>query len=335
MADWLDVWSILGKEQGLELDMLEPVRMTVGGVKDPQKLSNLIPVMWVSSGLMDQGELEIHKQFFLGNLFKEPLVFYPSDYMPNAGLRDTLKYLAQMVHDANERGVESLAKQVLALFTAASMHEYEDSYFRGFKGESDEAEKKIEEWLAEHQPFRFAWHRRSRTLGPNQSFLESMDFYEVLGTERPASIKELCQVIISGHRRVLDQYQLVIPSFQYEFRDEFESDLLDWWEDLQAREEKAAVQRQAIRDARAAKEQLHHERLEQKRRALLSPEKRNQEFPPLSWQNTSNERLQELLFEAPMTELAVRFSVSEAAIRKRVKSAGLSVPPRGHWLKKD
>jgi hypothetical protein len=63
MADWLDVWSILGKEQGLELDILEPVRMTVGGVKDPQKLSNLIPVMWVSSGLMDQGELEIHKRF--------------------------------------------------------------------------------------------------------------------------------------------------------------------------------------------------------------------------------------------------------------------------------
>ncbi|GAB2208846.1 hypothetical protein ROS1_56640 [Roseibium sp. ROS1] len=68
---------------------------------------------------------------------------------------------------------------------------------------------------------------------------------------------------------------------------------------------------------------------------MLSPEQRNQEFPALSWQNTSNERLQELLFESPMTELAVRFSVSETAIRKRVKSAGLSVPPRGHWLKKE
>jgi hypothetical protein len=335
MADWLDVWSILGKEQGLELDMLEPVRMTVGGVKDPQKLSNLIPVMWVSSGLMDQGELEIHKQFFLGNLFKDPLTFYPSDYLSNKGLQNTLGYLAQIVRDGKKGEAESIAKQVLALFTAASMHEYGNGWRREFRCESSEAETKIEDWLDKNCPFNFRWHLRSTTLGPDTAFLEYQDFEEVLGAESPATTRDFCKIIIAGHRRVLDQYQLVIPTFQYEFRRELESDLLDWWEDLQAREEKAAVQRQAIRDARAAKEQLHHERLEQKRRALLSPERRKQEFPPLSWQNTTNERLQELLFEAPMTELAVRFSVSEAAIRKRVKNAGLSIPKRGHWLKKD
>ena len=176
MADWLDVWSILGKEQGLELDMLEPVRMTVGGVKDPQKLSELVPVMWVQSELLDHGTLEAHKQFFLGNLFKDPLTFYPSDYLSNKGLQNTLGYLAQIVRDGKKGGAESLAKQVLALFTAASMHEYENGWRREFRCESSEAETKIEDWLDKNRPFNVRWHLRSTTLGPDIAFLEYQDF---------------------------------------------------------------------------------------------------------------------------------------------------------------
>lgn len=335
MADWLDVWSILGKEQGLELDMLEPVRITVGGVNDPQKLSELVPVMWVQSELLDHGMLEAHKQFFLGKLFKDPLTVYPSDYLPNKGLQNTLGYLAQIVRDGKEGGAESLAKQVLALFTAASMHEYGNWWCRDFRIQSSEAETTIEDWLDKNCPFNFRWHQRSTTLGPDTAFLEYQDFKEVLGAERPATTREFCKIIVAGHRRVLDRYRLVIPTFQQDLPADIETDLLNWWDELQRREEEDAAARQAERDEQEARDRRFRENLEKKRRALLSPEKRNEEFPPLSWTNTTNERLQELLFEAPMTELAVRFSVSETAIRKRVKNAGLSVPRRGHWLKKD
>ncbi len=113
--------------------------------------------------------------------------------------------------------------------------------------------------------------------------------------------------MVTGHKRILDEFALVVPNFQEDLPTSIEEDFNTWLAERNAHQETARAERQERQATVRAQEAKAKQDQDRKRRQLLAPARRDQEFTPLSWRNTSTERPQELLFETPMTELAVRF----------------------------
>lgn len=321
MAEWLDIWTKYAAKQGLDLNCLEPVRFTFGGIDRPERRPK---VRWMYRRELDQGKLHIHKQMLLNNSL-------PGPHLESAGSEQTASYLVNLLE---ERGgdKQSLLTGILALISAATVHEFENNRELGYLDEEPIA--CIDEWVAAEmgQKKPFQWHRRSTTLGPGDSFLSSHDF-DSPTYQRKLSNLEFVNAIVIGHKRIFRNFALVVPNYQLAFPEDIVDDLRDWWDQCNKNEEQRLANLREQQEAIRIEKEKRERRLDAKRRALLSPEKREQKFERLRWRNTTNEQLQELLFEAPITELAVRFQVSETAIRKRAKAAGLKQPPRGYWLK--
>lgn len=334
MPNWPDVWNDLGKELGVKLEDLEPTRLTIGGVGTAELLSRKFPIVWVKREILELGTLELHKQMLEQREF-------PWLTLDSAGAETTLGHLQGIVQKGASREEHSIALDVLAVFTAASLHEFEKNWeYRVWRDGTSTAREQMESWLSTRKGERYCWHRRSTTLGPEDAFLTWGDLRGVTGRDHwprqttPLTTREFCLAVVAGHKRILDDYALVVPSFQEDLPASIEEDFNTWLAERNAHQETARAERQERQAAVRAQEAKAKQEQDRKRRQLLAPAKRDQEFAPLSWSNTSTERLQELLFEAPMTELAVRFGVSETAIRKRVKTACLALPKRGYWLQK-
>lgn len=51
------------------------------------------------------------------------------------------------------------------------------------------------------------------------------------------------------------------------------------------------------------------------------------------WDGLSAEEKKELIWSKPMTKLAAEFGLSNVAIRKQCRKAGIALPPTGYWLR--
>ncbi|WJS05493.1 hypothetical protein [Roseibium aggregatum] len=280
MPNWPDVWNDLGKELGVKLEDLEPTRLTIGGVGTAELLSRKFPIVWIQRKVLELGTLELHKQMFEQREF-------PWLTLDSAGAETTLGHLQGIVQKGASREEQSIALDVLAVFTAASLHEFEKNWeHRVWRDGTSTAREQMESWLSTRKGERYCWHRRSTTLGPEDAFLTWGDLRSITGRDHwprqptPLTTREFCLAVVAGHKRILDDYALVIPSFQEDLPTSIEEDFDTWLAERNAQRETARAERQD-QEAEAKQDQ------DRKRRQLLAPAKRDQEFAPLSSRNTS------------------------------------------------
>ncbi|WP_297834332.1 hypothetical protein [uncultured Roseibium sp.] len=163
MPNWPDVWNDLGKELGAKLEDLEPTRLTIGGVGTAELLARKFPIVWIQRKVLELGTLELHKQMFEQREF-------PWLTLDSAGAETTLGHLQGIVQKGASRDEQSIALDVLAVFTAASLHEFEKNWeYRVWRDGTSTAREQMESWLSTRKGERYCWHRRSTTLGPGAS----------------------------------------------------------------------------------------------------------------------------------------------------------------------
>ncbi len=133
MPNWPDVWNALGKELGVKLEDLEPTRLTIGGVGTAELLSRKV---------LELGTLELHKQML-------ELREFPWLALVSAGAETTLGHLQGIVQKGASREEQSIALDVLAVFTAASLHEFEKNWeYRVWRDGTSTARVQKESWLS-------------------------------------------------------------------------------------------------------------------------------------------------------------------------------------------
>ncbi|MCV0426593.1 MAG: hypothetical protein K5905_14080 [Roseibium sp.] len=218
MLDWLEVWTDLGKKHGLKIDALRPIPLVIGGVESYDTKQS---IRWIERETLEKGPLGIHKR-----LLQHKKLPFP--YILSAGARHTLGQLANIVREFSDFDDEALSHRILALFSAASLHEYRGSDFGAFVETSMLAEKNIMTWIEKLSQGDCYKHLRAMTLGPEIPFLSTLDFYKVIGDVRPVTSEEFCLAVFTGHKRVLDRFRLVIPHYQKEIPMEIETEITEW-----------------------------------------------------------------------------------------------------------
>jgi hypothetical protein len=86
-------------------------------------------------------------------------------------------------------------------------------------------------------------------------------------------------------------------------------------------------------EQRLAKLKLDME-ADKKRRRLLGVAGRDMDLPKKDWKLITHDELRDAIDSYPVTHLAVIYSISDAAVHKRMKSLGIPKKPKGYWLKK-
>jgi hypothetical protein len=147
------------------------------------------------------------------------------------------------------------------------------------------------------------------------------------------TIEQFARIVVRGHRRVLDAFALVRPTYLSGAPSSIQAGLDRWYAEYEAErlcEQKRREAEQALeqtRRAAAAAAAAH------RRRQLLPAGERDKDFPQLRWQSITKEALAAGLEAYPVTHLAVMYGVSETAIRKRMDKWGLEPKSRGYWLR--
>lgn len=334
--DWYARWKEAADRVGFDITAVEPVHMDIGLVGRPERMAELEPLIWVQRSKLAQGSLEIHK-----SILRDGRIAV-GDRMHKVGAEKTLKYLSEIIRKPTK---ESPSRELVGLLMFASLKEFRGAYMADWRWQSWEFQDSLIQWVTSEfwsdrgQPFPWEWHRASSSLGPNMSFLNCEDFLVETGAcdqkslGRPPTFEEMANIFVRGHKYVFDHFALVVPHYQEYAPVEIEADLKEWWQAHQAEREADTARLRAAREAELAAEASREEERDRKRRALLSSAERDLEFPQLDWKAVTPEQLQNLIDEAPITKLAVMFSVTDVAIRKRAKLWGLTMKPQGYWLR--
>ena len=150
--------------------------------------------------------------------------------------------------------------------------------------------------------------------------LESIGGHEVEPTLEALS-EEVCKVAQLN------------PLYHIRFIEEEVPSVVKILDEIEKNEAEREYRQRREREQQIAKEKLAAKAADEKRRKLLSEDRKDAELPTYSWYYLEDEKLEELLWKHPMTEIAVMCRVTETAVRNRVKERNLNKPPRGHIWK--
>ena len=339
--DWLSIWQKEAEAIGMKLDDIRPIKMVVGGIVSSGhwNMPRHSCLVWVKREVIDKGLLEIHKMTEVNEAFP----FVP---VGSAGARSTIDHLKERIF-LSDAADEVFG--VLEIITRASLHEWKNR-----KGPFVHVDP--EGWQDLKSGFNgwaqrlgglgddvSLWHYLSACLGPGVEFLNEEDFSKICCSiddeEDLDSIlvdgDEAIRAIVRGHKRVFDEYRLVFVRFEDDAPEEVADGLRVFREEREAEKRKAEEARAAELALKKEIEKQENAEHERNRRELLGPAAKEKEFEKLNWRTISDADLEKLLYEAPMTELAMRFEVSNVAIKKRINKRKLKHPPQGYFLRKE
>lgn len=329
MSDWIDKWRDIAWRIGFDTRLANPAFMVIA---TERVSSNTWPAFWIRRTDLPQAQFDIHKH--LSKYGRLPADYY---YTRGAhGLAYSLRCAAIKDHEVSD----DVQKHSLLTLIEASLFEMSKMYANSRELNVVPAIRHINRSRAD--VVETYWHVKCRYLG--RDFPLSCDTdWETLGldpNERlTPTVDQIWRAIVVGHKRIFEEYALVIPEYVSRLPPELKAKFNLWQHqfDLEqaaerTRHEKAMLQFRLSNElAEVQKEKMEAER-DQKRRALMAPEKRDMQFEFIPWQTIKQPELSQWVWRAPLTELAIRFGVSETAIRKAIKKWRIDAPPKGYWL---
>ena len=259
---------------------------------------------WPRDGIRDQQErIQQHLLQWPGT--QGPI--HPDVQYQRKGELDTLGLLHEAKEDAEKVAAILIAASLFARLRS-SRRQFPRDHWPPFDCVEVLEVMAYERWQG--KDYRVAWADTCTLVLP---FI-SADYHYTL-----TDLGSLVRYIAEEHAAVFSQYRPIVINFSAD---------CDPFVEKKFREQKRLeAEKQREWQTRARQEQATRE-LQRTERLKAHP--RYEEWDTLSWQE-----LQRLVWSMPTTRIAEQFGVSDSAIGKRCRAAGIRKPPPGFWNRVD
>ncbi|WP_315921135.1 hypothetical protein [Mesorhizobium sp. SP-1A] len=225
ICDWFRSWEEAALAADFRWGHLTPISIRIGGLKNPEKVTQLNPICWMNREAVEAGSLQINKELFQTGRI-------PSVESATVGRQHLLSLIQQSYLCSRSNDPASFTFELFNILVQASLHEFDcRKRFGVWRQWSRAARQEIKEQLGETH----TWHDLSRKLGPDDHdallWIDHMeDAANTENIQRPLTSIEVRTGILLGLKSVFDQYALVAPIYSNKIPDEFADDFFLWYE---------------------------------------------------------------------------------------------------------